>query len=86
MLRLGLLLLVLPGIVLMAVFWNELSAVNDCLSSGGSFDYLNQLCDKQINHDFIPFSSRNPLLLNITMLASAAGFFMCLFGLYVKAR
>jgi len=86
MLKLGLLLLILPGVVLMAVFWNELSAVNACLSAGGSFDYINQLCDKQANQPFIPFAERNPLLVNITMLMSTLGLFICLFGLYVKAR
>jgi len=86
MLKLGLLLLILPGVVLMAVFWNELSAVNACLSAGGSFDYINQLCDKQVNQPFIPFAERNPLLVNITMLMSTLGLFICLFGLYVKAR
>lgn len=86
MLKLGLLFLVLPGLILMTVFWNELSTVNACLSSGGSFDYLNQICDRQNSHPFIPFSARKPLFVNLTMLASGLGFLFCLFALYVRAR
>ena len=86
MLKLGLLLLILPGLVLMTLFWNELSTVNECLSGGGSFDYLNQHCDQQLSHPFVPFSERNPLLVNLTMLVSGLGFLLCLFALYVRAK
>ncbi|RTE65388.1 hypothetical protein EH243_12010 [Amphritea opalescens] len=86
MLRLGLLLLILPGVVLMAVFWAELSDVNACLSAGGSFNYGAAVCDMNNSHSFVPFAARHPLFVNLTMLASAAGFFCCLFGLYVRGR
>ncbi|WP_417225899.1 hypothetical protein [Amphritea sp.] len=86
MLRLGLLLLILPGVVLMGVFWSELSEVNACLSAGGSYDYLAAVCDMSHQHPFVPFAARNPLFVNLTMLASAAGFCCCLFGLYVRGR
>ncbi len=86
MLRLGLLLLILPGVVLMGVFWSEQSVVNECLSAGGSFNYGESVCDMTTTHPFIPFAMRNPLFVNLTMLASAAGFCCCLFGLYVRGR
>ncbi len=86
MIRLGLLLLVLPGVILMGVFWSEQSAVTECLSAGGSFDYLVSACDMTQSHPFVPFGARNPLFVNLTMLASAVGFGFCLIGLYVRAR
>ncbi|GGK61932.1 hypothetical protein [Amphritea balenae] len=86
MLRLGLLLLIIPGLVLMGAFWSELSTVNECVAAGGSYDYLNGLCDMQLNHRFVPYFERNPMFVNMTMLASGLGFLLCLFGLYVKAR
>ncbi len=86
MLRLGLILLILPGVVLMGVFWSELSGVNECLSAGGSFDYMADACDMERSHPFIPFAVRYPLFVNLTMLASFAGFCCCLFGLYVRGR
>jgi len=86
MLRLGLILLILPGVVLMGVFWSDLSSVNECLSAGGSFDYMAEVCDMQASHPFIPFAVRNPQFVNLTMLASAAGFCCCLLGLYVRRR
>ncbi|WP_299200370.1 hypothetical protein [uncultured Amphritea sp.] len=86
MLRLGLLLLILPGVALMGVFWSEQSLVNECLSARGSFNYSAALCDMERSHPFIPFAVRYPLFVNLTMLASVAGFCCCLFGLYVRRR
>ena len=86
MLRLGLLLLIVPGVVLMGVFWSELGSVNACLAEGGSYDYLKQVCNMETNQPFIPFAERHPLFVNMTMLASAAGLGLCLIGLYVRAR
>lgn len=86
MLRLGLILLILPGVVLMAGFWSELSSVNACVAEGGSFDYLNQVCDMQGKQPFIPYVERHPLFVNLSMLVSAAGLGLCLLGLYVRAR
>lgn len=86
MLRLGLILLILPGMVLMGVFWSELSTVNECLAVGGAYDYTAKACDMQGTPPFIPFAVRNPQFVNLTMLASVAGFCCCLFGLYVRRR
>lgn len=86
MLRLGLLLLILPGVVLMGVFWAELSQVNECLVAGGSYDYVAAACNMNNSHSFVPFAARHPVFVNLTMLASAVGFLCCLIGLYVRAR
>ncbi len=84
LLRLGLFLLVVPGVVLMGVFWSELSTVNECLAKGGSYNYLSEACDMNHKQPFVPFAERNPLFVNITMLLSALGLMLCLAGLYVR--
>lgn len=85
-LRIGLLLLILPGVVMMTSYFSELSAVNTCLSDGGSFDYFNSVCDQTQTHAYSPFMERNPLLVNGGMLLSVLGLFFCLAGLYTRAR
>lgn len=85
-LRIGLFLLIVPGVVMMAFYLNELSVVKECLSAGGSYDYLNAVCDQAQKHPFSPFMVRNPLLVNGGMLLSVVGLFCCLAGLYSRAR
>lgn len=85
-LRIGLFLLIVPGVVMMAFYLNELSAVKECLAAGGSFDYINTVCDQAQKHPFSPFMVRNPLLVNGGMLLSVVGLFFCLAGLYTRAR
>ncbi len=85
-LRIGLVLLIVPGVIMMAGYMNELSAVNACIEAGGSFDYTNALCDQSQKHPFIPYMARNPLLVNGGMLLSVVGLFFCLAGLYTRAR
>jgi len=85
MLRWGLILLVIPGVLLMGTYMYEQSLVEACVKSGGSFDYLNQLCDPNTKQPFISLMVRQPLLVNGGMLLSTVGLFMCLFGLYVRA-
>ncbi|MGB0466028.1 MAG: hypothetical protein ACPGF7_00685 [Pontibacterium sp.] len=85
-LRIGLLLLIVPGLLMMAVYFNELSAVNACLETGGSYNYSQSLCDASQTQPFVPFMMRNPLLVNGGMLLSVVGLFFCLAGLYSRAR
>ena len=40
---------------------SEWSAVDSCLDSGGSFDYVNMKCDHTSNHPFVPFKQRHPV-------------------------
>ncbi|MFC6670645.1 hypothetical protein [Marinobacterium aestuariivivens] len=86
MLRLGLLLLVLPGLAMMAGFMLEQSAVDACLDSGGSYEYAAGTCDSTGNHPFVPFSARYPLLVNGGMSLSVIGLLLCLTGLYRGRR
>lgn len=80
-LRIGLLLLVLPAVVLMGVFFFEQMQISDCLAEGGYWDYLQSACDQQ-SHPFIPLMARKPLLVNGGMLLSCLGLLITIVGLY----
>lgn len=81
MLRLGLILLIVPAVVLMVVFFVDQSAVTVCLEQGGSYNYRLGECDLQQKHEFIPLITRYPLLINGSMLLSVIGLMMCMKGL-----
>lgn len=85
MIRLGLLLLILPLVVLMGVFFWELNDVRACQLYGGHWNYLASVC-----HDtpqpFVPWVERMPLLVNGGMLVSVLGLVLCIVGLYQKRR
>lgn len=85
MLKVGLVLLIIPGLALMGLFMYEQSLVDACLDAGGSFDYLNRLCDHSTTQPFIPMMARYPIAVNGGMLLSVVGLFCCLWGLYVRA-
>ncbi|WP_271272220.1 hypothetical protein [Aliamphritea hakodatensis] len=85
MLKLGLALLILPGVVLMALFWQDLGVMRDCQAQGLSFDPYAQSCS-ETEQAFVPFGQRNPVLVNSVMLLSVLGLACCLYGLYVRAR
>ncbi len=82
MLRIGLVLLVLPGLAMMGAFMLEQSAVDACLDGGGAWNYGSGACESAGNHPFVPFSARHPLLVNGGMLLSVVGLLLCLVGLY----
>lgn len=82
MLRIGLLLLTLPGVLLMGSYFYELSQVDACLDSGGSWNYLEARCDRAKEYPFVPYMARHPLLVNGGMLLSVLGLLLCLAGLY----
>jgi hypothetical protein len=82
MLRLGLLLLLVPAIGMMSGYMLEQSVIDACLDAGGAFDYAAEACDPAGDHAFVPFSARNPLLVNGGMLLSMLGLLLCLGGLY----
>ncbi|WP_027858371.1 hypothetical protein [Marinobacterium jannaschii] len=86
MLRIGLVLLVLPCLLLMGIYLSELSEVESCLDSGGSFDYSQSVCDMNTEHPFQPFIQRHMALVNGSMLLAVVGLFGCLGGLYTRAR
>ncbi|WP_415886338.1 hypothetical protein ACMXYR_16530 [Neptuniibacter sp. QD29_5] len=86
MLRIGLILLVLPSIALMVLFYVDQSAVDACLDQGGSYNYDLAECDLEQEHPFKPLLVRHPLVVNGGMLLSVVGVFMCMKGLLWRPR
>jgi len=84
MLRWGLILMVVPGLILMGTYMYEQSLVRACVEAGASFDYIDHFCDMNTTQPFISLMARQPLLVNGGMLLSSLGLLMCLFGLYVR--
>lgn len=85
MIRLGLLLLVLPILVLMGVYFWELGDVRACQLDGGYWDYLKNAC-RDTPQPFVSWLERSPLLVNGGMLLSVVGLVMCMIGFYTKRR
>ncbi|NYS60164.1 hypothetical protein [Vreelandella salicampi] len=85
MIRLGLLLLILPLVVLMGVFFWELNDVRACQLDGGHWNYLASVC-RDTPQPFVPWVERMPLLVNGGMLVSVLGLVLCIVGLYQKRR
>ncbi|MDR5899826.1 hypothetical protein QC823_12595 [Halomonas vilamensis] len=85
MIRLGLLLLILPLLVLMGVYFWELNDVRSCQLDGGHWDYLAGVC-RDSPQPFVPWVERMPLLVNGGMLVSVLGLVLCMVGFYQKRR
>ncbi|RTR02004.1 hypothetical protein [Halomonas nitroreducens] len=86
MLKIGLLLLVLPILVLMGVYFMELGDVRECLLvQQGHWDYLTGVC-RETPQPFVPWIDRYPWLVNGGILVSLAGLACCMVGLYVNKR
>jgi hypothetical protein len=86
MLRIGLILLIAPCLLLMALYVPEQLSAADCVNSGGSFDYAEQLCDQQNKHPQSSFMARNTMFVNTSMLLAVLGFFVCLINLYTPKK
>lgn len=86
MLRFGVVLLVLPAIGLMVLFYLDQAAVTACLNQGGAYQYDTGECIPNTAHEFIPLIAREPLLINGAMLVSVIGLCMCMRGLLWRPR
>lgn len=86
MLRIGLVLMVVPIIVLMSLYFIELNSVRDCVLNGqGHWNYFKGVCASTPQPN-VPFIARKPWLVNGSMLVSVFGLVLCMVGLYVKRR
>lgn len=85
MLRVSLVVLVAPLLILMGSYLFSLSEIDQCVSSGGFWNYRTEQCGEHAT-PFIPFMMRHPLLVNGGMLLAVMGFFGCLIGLYRGRR
>ena len=86
MLKLGLLLLIVPPLALMGLYFHELSAVRECtLVEGGHWDYLEGVC-RDTRQPFVPWVERAPWLVNGGMGLSVVGLVMVMARFYVRKR
>ncbi|MFP4263475.1 MAG: hypothetical protein ACLFRS_08970, partial [Halomonas sp.] len=85
MLRLGLLLLIVPMLVLMGVYFWEYASVRECTLDGGHWDYLEGVC-RDTPQPFVSWLQRSPWLVNGGMLVSLVGLAFCMVGLYTQRR
>ncbi|WP_346795707.1 hypothetical protein R5M92_09615 [Halomonas sp. Bachu 37] len=85
MIRMGLLLLVVPIMVLLGVYFWELGNIRECLFDGGHWDYVEGVC-RDTPQPFVSWLQRYPLLVNGGMLLTIIGLILCLAGFYVKRR
>ncbi len=53
-------IIVLAILIPILIYLDEWSTIDSCLDHGGSYDYQNMICDKNKNHQFIPFIERHP--------------------------
>lgn len=86
MIKIGLLFLTIPCLALMGFYLPEQASISDCLAVGGSFDYVNQVCDLEAEHPYLPFMARHPLMVNGGMLVAVLGTFLCIIGLYRPSK
>ncbi|MFO8045408.1 MAG: hypothetical protein R6U30_05995 [Halomonas sp.] len=85
MLKIGLLLLIAPILLLLGVYFWELSDVRECTYAGGYWNYLEGVC-RDTPQPFVSWLERYPLMVNGGMLLSVVGIAFCMVGLYVKRR
>ncbi|WP_290789026.1 hypothetical protein [Halomonas sp.] len=85
MLKLGLLLLIAPILLLLGLYFWEMSDVRECTYAGGYWDYMEGVC-RDTPQPFVSWLERYPLLVNGGMLLSVAGTVMCAAGMYIGKR
>lgn len=80
--RIGLILLVVPVLLLMGLYFVELSQVRQCqLVDQGHWDYLAAQC-RDNPQPFVPWIIRHPWRVNGGLLISVVGLGLCMYGLY----
>jgi len=80
MIRLGLVLLIIPPMLLLGLYFWELADVRDCQLGGGHWDYVASVC-RDTAQDFAPWLERAPFIVNGGMMTSVLGLVLCMIGL-----
>ncbi|MGQ7246133.1 hypothetical protein ACUN9Y_02210 [Halomonas sp. V046] len=84
--RVGLLLLVVPILVLLGLYFVELGDIRQCqLVDQGHWDYLVGAC-RDTPQPFVPWIIRHPWVVNGGLLVSIVGLGLCMLGLYRRRR
>lgn len=60
------------------VYVQDFVRVDDCLDSGGSYDYVRGVCDHAVAHQYIPFLARYRMFASVTLLSVAAALVLAL--------
>jgi len=84
MLRLGMLLLFLPSVILVTLYMIEAQDVARCTHEGGSWDFVNGICDQKTTHEYVTFMARHGIWVNLGMLVSVIGLAMGTWGMILK--
>ena len=58
-------------VLLAAHFLREQLLVDHCLDSGGSFDYVKMVCDRELDHSYVSYSDRNIGFIMAVLIAGA---------------
>lgn len=85
MIRLGLLLLILPPLLMLGLYFWELGDVRACQLDGGHWDYVAGVC-RESAQEFAPWIERAPFLVNGGLMASVIGLLMCMVGLAQRRK
>ncbi len=84
MLRWGMIMLFLPSVLLITHYMIEAQDVATCVQNKGSWDYVKGLCDSVAKHEFIAYSARYGLWVNLGMLVSIIGLILGTIGMITK--
>ena len=84
MLRWGMIMLFLPGVLLITHYMIEAQGAATCVQQGGSWDYINGLCDMAKKHEFVSYAQRYGFWVNSGMLISIVGLVIGTIGMLAK--
>ncbi len=84
MLKWGMILLFMPSVVLVTLYMLEAQNVARCTLEGGSWDFVNALCDSKNTHESSTFMQRHGVWVNLGMLVSIIGLVMGTWGMILK--
>lgn len=73
MMRWGSIIFSLPVILLLSLYWWELSAVNECITQGLSYSFELEKCIDAKQDVRSPYYARHTFLVNIMLLLSVVG-------------
>ena len=71
----------------MVMIWGlENQKVDQCLELGGSFDYGEMRCDLEVDHPFVPFADRHPMLVRLAQAGALVIVALAVFALLISKR
>ena len=71
---------IVTTVYLLIPHWNEFWNVDACLDSGGAYNYLEQKCDHNKSHPYLPSYRKSPLTFYGALLILAIGIIMVIYS------